>query len=260
MRELTDQAQQAVYDLAQRYGTSNDAVYTLLHAVAAGSGTMAQFSHPDLGGSGQWMQGGMTMVGDMFNHGLQAKVSGLCAELSNLLARQPVFAPVPMSTFQQQSSGFGAYNSNMFWPAELGQPSSSGGQNDFRYAYFPVMRRLAVESAGQLRIYDTLDHQIGGVQQQQSSMGGSFTFSSQYGTFAVESLPLVSPAPPAQVASPPAPAAQVASPPAPVSLDPPARDRDDVFSALERLGNLRDRGIVSEDEFLAKKRELLARL
>src|SRR5262245_36428298 len=135
MRDLTDQAQQAVFDLAQRYGTSADAVRTLLHAVAAGAGTMAQFSHPDLGGSCQWMQGGMTMVGDMFNYGLQAKVSGLCSELSNMMANQPVFAPLPV--MQQQSSGFGFnnFNSNMFWPAELGQPSSSDGQNDFRYAY-----------------------------------------------------------------------------------------------------------------------------
>ena len=37
----------------------------------------------------------MTMVGDMFNSGLQATVSGLCAELSSLLATQQVFVPLP---------------------------------------------------------------------------------------------------------------------------------------------------------------------
>lgn len=256
MRELTDQAQQTVYNLAQRYGTSPDAVRTLLHAVVAGGGTMAQFSHPDLGGSGQWMQGGMTMVGDMFNHGLQAKVSGLCAELSSLIAGQQVFVPAPASqgsfSQQQQSSGFGY--SNAFWPAELGQPSASGGQNDFRYAYFPHARRLAVQSAGQTRIYDTLEHQIGGVSQQQSGGGSSFTFSSQFGQFTVESLPLVQPQ---QSAAPAAPA-PAANPPAPPASS--SADRDDVFSALDRLGNLRDRGIVTEEEFLAKKRELLSRL
>jgi hypothetical protein len=271
MRELTDQAQQAVYNLAQRYGTSADAVLTLLHAVAAGGGTMAQFSHPDLGGGGQWMAGGMTMVGDMFNSGLQAKVSGLCSELSTLMANQSVFVPPPARTFnsgQQQSSGFGFNNnSNMFWPAELGQPSSSGGQNDSRYAYFPGMRRLAVESGGQVRIYDTMDHQIGGVQQQQSGMGGSFTFSSQYGTFSVESLPLLQPAPPVNNAPQNPPQVFNAPPqPAPfVNNDIPvpnanASEGGDVFSALERLGTLRDRGIVTEDEFLAKKRELLSRM
>lgn len=246
MRELTDQAQQTVINLAQRYGASPDAVRTLLHAVVAGGGTMAQFSHPELGGSGQWMQGGMTMVGDMFNHGLQAKVSGLCAELSSFIAGQQVFVPAPFSQ-QQQSSGFGY--GHAFWPAELGQPSSSGGQNDFRYAYFPHARRLAVQSGGQTRIYDTLEHQIGGVSQQQSGGGGSFTFSSQFGQFTVESLPLVQPQ------QSPAPA-----PSTPAATASNSADRDDVFSALDRLGNLRDRGIVTEDEFQAKKRELLSRL
>lgn len=249
MRELTEHAQQTVYNLAQRYGASPDAVRTLLHAVVAGSGTMAQFSHPELGGSGQWMQGGMTMVGDMFNHGLQAKVSGLCSELSNLIANQQVFVPAPYSQQQQSSFGYG----NAWWPAELGQPSSSGGQNDFRYAYFPSTHRLAVQEGGQLRIYDTLDHQIGGVSQQQSGYGGSFTFSSQYGQFSVESLPLIQPQQ-AQPAPAPAPPVPMASP------APGAENRDDIFSALDRLGNLRDRGIVTEEEFLAKKRELLARL
>jgi hypothetical protein len=272
MRELTDQAQQTVNNLAQRYGASPDAVRTLLNAVVAGSGTMAQFSHPELGGSGQWMSGGMTMVGDMFNHGLQAKVSGICAELANFMASQQVYVPLPMPSAnapysqQQQSSGFG-YGNNSQWPAELGQPSSSGGQNDFRYAYFPSTRRLAVQDGGQLRIYDTLDHQIGGVSQQQSGYGGgSFTFSSQYGQFSVESLPLAQGQ--GQSQSPqfsPAPAPVYQAPPPPFvsnqsNANIPADGRDDVFSALDRLGNLRDRGIVTEEEFLAKKRELLARL
>jgi hypothetical protein len=38
------------------------------------------------------MRGGMTMVGDMFNHGLKAKVEGkvegLCSELSQLLTQE----------------------------------------------------------------------------------------------------------------------------------------------------------------------------
>jgi hypothetical protein len=256
MRELTEQAQQTVYNLAQRYGASPDAVRTLLHAVVAGSGTMAQFSHPELGGSGQWMQGGMTMVGDMFNHGLQAKVSGLCSELSSFMANQQVFVPAPVSQQQQSSFGYG----NAWWPADLGQPSSSGGQNDFRYAYFPSTRRLAVQDGGQLRIYDTLDHQIGGVSQQQSGYGGSFTFSSQYGQFSVESLPLIQPQQ-AQAPFVPAPApAPTSAPMASPATLPDTYNNDDVFSALDRLGNLRDRGIVTEEEFLEKKRELLARL
>ena len=41
------------------------------------------------------MRGGMTMVGDMFNYGLKAKVDGLCSELSQILATQPFVAIPP---------------------------------------------------------------------------------------------------------------------------------------------------------------------
>ena len=63
---------------------------TLLQALLNSKGTMAQFDHRELGGAGQWMPSGMTMVGDMFNQGLKAKVDGLCSELSQILATQPV--------------------------------------------------------------------------------------------------------------------------------------------------------------------------
>jgi hypothetical protein len=46
----------------------------------------AQFDYRELAGASQWMPGGMTMVGDMFNNGLKAKVDGLCSELSQILA------------------------------------------------------------------------------------------------------------------------------------------------------------------------------
>ena len=65
MQQLTPGGEQAVQGLASRYRISPDAVKTMLSAVSAGGGTMAQFYIPELGGGGQWMQGGMTMVGDM---------------------------------------------------------------------------------------------------------------------------------------------------------------------------------------------------
>ena len=61
---LTPTGEAAVAELAERYRVSDGAVRALLDAVIRGGGAMAQFSHPDLGGSGQWMRGGMTMVGD----------------------------------------------------------------------------------------------------------------------------------------------------------------------------------------------------
>ena len=53
-------------------------------------GDQAQFNHPDPGGLGQWSQGGMIMVGDMFNQGLKYRVDALCNELAGLLRSQPL--------------------------------------------------------------------------------------------------------------------------------------------------------------------------
>jgi hypothetical protein len=263
VQSLTPEGEQAVQNLAQRYRVSTDAVKTLLSAVSAGGGSMAQFYHPELGGGGQWMRGGMTMVGDMFNSGLQSTVSGLCAELSSLLSNQQVYAPLP-----PQNSGYGFMApGNNWWPAELGNPSSSGGQNDARYAYFPNARRLAISRNGQITLYDTLDHSIGGVQQQQGGYSGSLSFSSQFGTFTVDSLPVVQPQgaePPQQAwAPPPAPAYQPPPQQAPSSQQSSGgamQSRDDILSALERLGGLHQKGVLSDDEFSAKKAELLSRL
>ena len=266
MQELTPFAADATQSLAQRYGVSVDAVRALLYAVSAGGGTMAQFYHPDLGGGGQWMQGGMTMVGDMFNHGLQATVSGLCSELSRMLNSQQMFVPLPRG-----NGNFGHFG-NAWWPAELGNPSSSGGQNDSRYAYFPGTQRLAIERNGQVTLYNTLDHQIGGVQQQQGGNYGSLSFSSQFGTFTVDSLPLVNAAYPE-----PAPMQSPAFAPAPYQPAPPqwtqpqpspaqfsgstsAQSHDEILATLERLSDLHQRGVLSEAEFQAKKSDLLARL
>ena len=264
MQQLTSSGNQTIQELAQRYGVSADAVRTLLYSVSAGGGTMAQFYHPDLGGGGQWMRGGMTMVGDMFNHGLQATVNGLCSELSSLLGSQQVFLPPPP---QNTDGGFIAA-ANSWWPGDLGIPSSSGGQNDARYAYFPQTRRLAISRNGQISVYDTLDHQIGGVQQQQGGYAGSLSFSSQYGTFTVDSLPLLSPAqPPPQ--QPPAPYQSPIQEPQPHYASPPPslqnfsgapQSHDEILNSVERLASLHEKGILSDDEFRSKKAELLARL
>jgi hypothetical protein len=268
MQQLTSDAQNALQNLAQRYGVSIDAVTSMLFAVSNGGGTMAQFNVPELGGSGQWMQGGMTMVGDMFNYGLQSKVSGLCSELSSLLRSQNVFLPQPQFSPQQQQYqgggfGFPSYGSSL-WPAELGQPSSSGGQNDVRYAYFPHVSRLAIDRGGNMTIYDTLDHNIGGVQQQQGGPSGTLSFSSQRGTFTVDSLPVVSGASTASQSYPPPQSAPVyTQEPAPSqqfgSVDGP-RTQQEVLTALERLGDLHQKGILTDSEFQAKKSELLSRI
>jgi len=271
MQPLTANGEAAVQNLAQRYGVSVDAAKTLLFAVNAGGGTMAQFYHSELGGGGQWMRGGMTMVGDMFNGGLQATVAGLCSELSSLLNSQQVFQPLPPAPHGM--SGYG----NNWWPGDLGNPSSSGGQNDSRYAYFPQAQRLAIDRGGRVTVYNTLDHNIGGVQQQQGGASGSLSFSSQFGTFTVDSLPLADqsnnnnnnnnnniPEPPPfqnqpQQWQPPLPSPSYSQPQQSFAGGAP-QTHDEILATLERLSGLHQKGILSEDEFRSKKAELLSRL
>jgi len=249
---LTPQGSQAIEELARRYYVSVDAVMTLLQAVINGGGTMAQFSHPDLGGSGQWMQGGMTMVGDMFNNALKAKVDQLCSELAGLAATQTLFAPPAPGQQPGHASLSVASSGSNWWPADLGTPSSTGSQNNIRYAVFPSAQRLVIEINGQTAVYDTMNHQIGGVSQQQGG-DASVTFTSQFGLVRLTDLPLI----PNQGAAP-APVWQTeASAPA----DPQwTHDQGDVFANIERLAELRQKGILSEEEFSSKKAELLSRL
>ena len=144
-----------------------------------------------------------------------------------------------------------ASRSGHWWPADLGRPTSTGAQNDVRYAYFAQTRRLAIEVNGKVTLYDTLDHQISGFSQQQSS-GGSLTFSSQHGLVDVDSLPVLSvDGVPPHVAVPT---------PAPQTVAAPSVGQADVFATIEKLAELRDKGILSEEEFATKKAELLARL
>ena len=78
---------------------------------------------------------------------------------------------------------------NSWWPQGLQNPGSSGGQNGLRYAFFPDQRRLAVERDGKVTQYDTGDHQITGVGQQQGSGGdGTPKFNSQHGDVDLGSL------------------------------------------------------------------------
>ncbi|MBW0018099.1 MAG: SHOCT domain-containing protein [Mycobacterium sp.] len=258
---VTPTAESAIADIAQRHGISREAALAMLFALHAGGGTMAQFSIPELGGTGQWMRGGMTMVGNMFDNALKARVDALCNDLVQLLATTTVF---PASTAADQA-GFTSAN---WWPADLGVPSSSGGQNSARYAIFPSTRRLAIQINGVTRVFDTGEHQIGGVQQQQGGGYGVVSFTSQFGTFDVSDLnelgsrqvaetPAAAPAPRHRADTTPPAAPQ---PSASESATGASGDSAAIVAAIESLAGLHQRGILSDDEFAAKKAELLARL
>ncbi len=209
MEQITDAGRKVASDLARQYGFSQDAVTHMMLAMLRGKGAMAQFDHPEFAGSGQWMRGGMLMIGDMFNHSLKARVDGLCQAISAQFGgHQP--QPASAGNFQAQSSGGWATASAMpamapmaptgsgsplfvpdprdtWWPAELGAPAAVGSQNDMSYAFFPSAGRLAIQSNGQVSVYDTGHHQIAGLSQQQGA-GGSVVFATPGGTVSLSSL------------------------------------------------------------------------
>ena len=233
---LSAQDKKVIAQLAQQHGVSQNAIEALWVAVQAGNGSAAQFSHPELGGMGQWMAGGMTMIGDFSNYRLQAAVADICTVLANHLrtrSAEPVVNAAPVASQRQtQSSGtpvepaagksqstqkpsiLGAIGKKLFssgsptpqpaptstgftstgsnwWPSELGFPSGSGSQNNMHYAYFSGAKRLALRVNNRVTIYDTADHQIGGVSQQQDARQ-TVTFQSQKGDVAVSQLKKVS--------------------------------------------------------------------
>jgi hypothetical protein len=170
--------------LARTHHLSEGAVAHLLDAMRRGRGSAAQFNHPELGGMGQWMAGGMLMISDWNNHTLKATVAQLCAELAPLAARAAATSGGGFPTFPSLGA------SRAWWPAELGAASASGAQNSMRYAYFAAARRLALDVAGRVTIYDTLDHRITGVAQQQS-VATTLSFQSQLGVVTPSQLPRV---------------------------------------------------------------------
>lgn len=195
MIKLTPDGQALVEQLAQRYHLSSEAVSTLLEAIRNGNGTMAQFNHPELGGFGQWMLNGMIMIGDMFNQNLKSTVENLGNDLSSALASGSKLIETTAEQVASESgdvvSSGSSNQSSQWWPSDLGSPSTSGAQNQTRYAWFPATARLAIEQDGKITVYDTQDHQIAGVSQQQDGSGYKLSFTSQHGTVKVDSLPVV---------------------------------------------------------------------
>jgi|SRR5450631_726361 hypothetical protein len=290
MRELSAAGQLAIKDIAQRYGFGVDATLSMLNAVIDGNGNMAQFNHPEFSGAGQWMRSGMTMVSDMFNNDLKGRVKALCVELSNLVANEPEL--IRSGNYQSQSqvgrhsqgqeqindrdvdndkqhAGRGFEPTSLFvpstrgasgdwWPSNLRSPNSTGAQNDVRYAYFAQARRLAIDIGGTVTVYDTLDHQIGGFSQQQS-VDASLTFSSQHGPIQVTSLPVISSSGD-QARTPATPLEEYPPEGVPATRALPTGFPQDVFATIEKLANLKAKGILSDEEFAAKKAELLSRV
>jgi len=280
MNRQTPAAQPHIDALAQRYPFGEMAIAHLLAAVADGQTQMAEFDHPDFGGPGMWMAGGMLMLSRPNDHQLKAEVEALCEELGALLRAEPGLVDntsirhssvAAVSQSQTQRSGvpgpvhgqpsMAAASSD--WPAALGTPNVTGSQNDLRYAWSAETARLAIDDGRAITLYDTGDHWISGISQQQGGQHANLTLTSQHGTVVLSDLHKIETTP-ASADQPPSASASATSRQAPASSSStqpsPAQDHDALFTAIERLGDLRARELITEDEFSAKKAELLARL
>ena len=208
MMKLTSNQQQQLQILAERYNVDLASVEALLDSLKQGNGKMAQFNIPALGGLGQWMQGNMVMLSDMFNNNLKNTVNNLSNDLVNFIDANGLLAPTSNSAAtsgssqtqsqtdasgktKTQSSGTAA-NASTWWPADWGSPASTGSQNGTEYAVFPAKQRLAIKTNGDVNLYDTGDNQISGISQYQSNGAlGTVMFTSQKGTLKVDDLPKV---------------------------------------------------------------------
>ena len=172
--------------MAKRHSVSPAAVQVVMDALRRGGGRMAQFSHADFGGMSQWSPG-MSMVGDMFNTQLNAKLDALCSDIAaHLDLSQAGRSATPPDEVSYRSTA----RSSDWWPGGLGNPGAVGAQNDLRYAVFPQSRRLVIDDHGIISVYDTGEHRIFGIAQAQSS-DRTISFTSQDGLVNIADLPKV---------------------------------------------------------------------
>ncbi|MBK8389156.1 MAG: SHOCT domain-containing protein [Saprospiraceae bacterium] len=284
MTEFNTESANILKQVAQKYNISEESVVSLANSLMRNSTSMAQFNIPELGGQGQWMRGGMIMVGDMFNHGLKARVDSICSELANHIDKGEIklsgkSGSPDSGQYQSQRAALSGFSSmNNQWWGDLGHPNSTGSQNNMAYAIFNDKHRLAIQQNGKVIIFDTLDHQIGGVGQQQ---GGTYSvsFTSQKGNVNLESLPIVSkedeekkdqdetPLPDSSEDRDEVSDSQNEKPieqANTVNITPLDKAaviaEEDIFAKIEKLAELKEKGILTEQEFSSKKKEFLARL
>ena len=178
-----------------------------------------------------------------------ATVDSLCNELSALMAAQ---ASLFMPASQWPASG-------RWWPAQLGEPSLTGTRQSSRFAYFAQIRRLAVDSGGRVEVYDTTGFNISGLAPQGAD-GDALTFASNRGPVRLNAFPRVHgmtpEAGPAPKSKAPTPQACAAAPEAAPAQKPATSDAGSILTLIAQLGTLKEKGILTEEEFAAKKAEL----
>jgi hypothetical protein len=185
-------AKDVIPEIAARYLVPEEKVREIHRQLQANHATQCQFECSELGGPVQWMPG-MVMTSRWDDHALRARVDGLCSELCAIVRGSETAAP---AAFKRDADAPPAASrvdlpaGESWWPAALGQPSSSGAQNGVRYAYFPDKQRLLLQQGARIDAYDTGEHRLTGVSQQQGH-SRSITFSTPEGPVPVEHLKCV---------------------------------------------------------------------
>ncbi len=152
-----------IKSLAKKYGFSEETVEVLLNGLVQNGGSQVQFNIAELGGMGQW-QGGMVMIGDMFNNMLKNKVSNLCYELAELSRNLPEAKSKVAKSKEEDKITF------------------KGTQNEIGYQYFASKNRLEILNNGKVKAkYDTTGFELTGAQQQQNSSEKDFKFQDKSG-------------------------------------------------------------------------------
>jgi hypothetical protein len=154
-----------IKSLAKKHGFSEETVEVLLNGLVQSGGNQVQFNIAELGGMGQW-QGGMVMIGDMFNNMLKNRVNNLCYELAELSRSLP----------EEKSKSKVAKSS------EEDKITFKGAQNEIGYQYFASKNRLEILNNGKVKAkYDTTGFELTGAQQQQNNSEKDFKFQDKSG-------------------------------------------------------------------------------
>ena len=158
------------------------------------------------------------------------------------MASMPPMAP--MAPMEQQ---------RRWWPEQLGMPAASGAQNGMHYAVFPEQRRLALLQGERCRLFVLGDQRVLGLSAQGNS--GTLMLLTAEGEQPLAGLEELDAA--AQMPSTQTTDGAASSDDGTSGV---GSTGDDPYEALERLGALKAKGILTEEEFSSKKAELLARL
>lgn len=237
-------------ELAAYYGFGDEAVAQLWRAVSDGGGDMASFDHPEFLGPGQWMRGGLILITDPADRVLKNRIDSLCNALSRAL-REDRAPAVGQRRLNAEARAWDTPGNlrRAWWPGSMGDPDAAADTGALAYAYFDRPRLLAIRRDDTVTWYDTGVHRITGIAYDD---GRNETLVM---TSTIAEVPLNKLTP--QVGASDTRGTQVDT----RNEAPPIRPKsEDILDAIARLAELYRQGALTENEFAAKKRELLARL